>query len=197
MIQRETVPDEVVRPQTRWSWSTSPRRRSAPRLAHGRHLPAGADRRRAGQLLPRRQPRRTPGAGPACGSPTGSTRPRRVQARHGIGGTWETRERVLVALTGSAEGDRLIRRAARMAQRTNGDLVAVHVDTAGRARRRRTGRWTGQRRLVERAGRHVPRDGRAPTSASARGGARGENATQLVIGATHRGRLGGAALRLE
>src|SRR5262245_22134048 len=47
--------------------------------------------------------------------------------RHGIDKPWETRERVLVALTGSPDGERLIRRAARMAQRMNGELVAVHV----------------------------------------------------------------------
>jgi len=49
------------------------------------------------------------------------------RARHGIDEPWETRERILVALTGSADGDRLVRRAARVAQRTKGDLVAVHV----------------------------------------------------------------------
>jgi two-component system sensor histidine kinase KdpD len=47
--------------------------------------------------------------------------------RHGIEEPWETRERVLVALTGSPDGERLIRRAARIAQRTKGELVAVHV----------------------------------------------------------------------
>jgi two-component system, OmpR family, sensor histidine kinase KdpD len=46
---------------------------------------------------------------------------------HGIEKPWETRERVLVALTGSPDGERLIRRASRMAQRMNGELVAVHV----------------------------------------------------------------------
>jgi len=48
--------------------------------------------------------------------------------RHGIAEPWETRERVMVALDGSAAGDRLIRRAARMAQRVSGELVAVHVN---------------------------------------------------------------------
>jgi two-component system sensor histidine kinase KdpD len=47
--------------------------------------------------------------------------------RHGIDEPWETRERVLVALTGSADGERLIRRAARIAQRSKGDLVGVHI----------------------------------------------------------------------
>ena len=56
--------------------------------------------------------------------------------RHGIEQPWETRERVLVALTGSPDGDRLIRRAARMAQRANGELVARPRRPAGRARSR-------------------------------------------------------------
>ena len=49
------------------------------------------------------------------------------RVRHGIEGPWETKERVLVALTGAPGGDDLIRRAARMAMRTRGELVGVHV----------------------------------------------------------------------
>jgi two-component system sensor histidine kinase KdpD len=41
----------------------------------------------------------------------------RYRAEHGIGSPWETRERVVVALTGGPEGDTLIRRAARIASR--------------------------------------------------------------------------------
>jgi len=48
-------------------------------------------------------------------------------AAHGIVGTWETRERVVVALTGAPGGEQLIRRAARMAARSKGDLLGVHV----------------------------------------------------------------------
>src|SRR5207237_5402008 len=52
----------------------------------------------------------------------------RYRAQHHIQATWETRERVVVALTGGPEGDTLIRRAARIAARTKGaDLYAVHV----------------------------------------------------------------------
>src|SRR6266540_544070 len=52
----------------------------------------------------------------------------RYRADHHINKTWETRERVVVALTGGPEGDTLIRRAARIAARTKGaDLLAVHV----------------------------------------------------------------------
>ncbi|MEI2705468.1 MAG: hypothetical protein V9E89_09465 [Ilumatobacteraceae bacterium] len=46
---------------------------------------------------------------------------------HGISESWETRERVIVVLSGAPGGERLIRRAARMAGRTRGELIAVHV----------------------------------------------------------------------
>lgn len=46
---------------------------------------------------------------------------------HGIVEAWETRERVVVALTGDPGSDALIRRAARMAGRRRGELVGVHV----------------------------------------------------------------------
>ncbi len=49
---------------------------------------------------------------------------------HGIAGAWETRERVVVAVTGAPSGEHLIRRAARMAQRSKGDLVGVHISSS-------------------------------------------------------------------
>jgi two-component system sensor histidine kinase KdpD len=50
--------------------------------------------------------------------------------RHGITGPWETKERVVVALTGSPDADRTIRRGARMAARGHTELVGVHVRPA-------------------------------------------------------------------
>ena len=47
--------------------------------------------------------------------------------RHGITEPWETRERVVVAITGAPGTEALIRRAARMAQRAHGELLGVHV----------------------------------------------------------------------
>ncbi|MEO9238483.1 MAG: histidine kinase, partial [Jatrophihabitantaceae bacterium] len=44
----------------------------------------------------------------------------RYREQHGIAATWETKERVVIALTGGPEGDALIRRAARIAARTTG-----------------------------------------------------------------------------
>src|SRR6201997_608163 len=52
----------------------------------------------------------------------------RYRAAHHISETWEARERVVVALTGGPEGEKLSRRAARIAARSaGGDLLAVHV----------------------------------------------------------------------
>jgi K+-sensing histidine kinase KdpD len=46
---------------------------------------------------------------------------------HGIEEPWETRERVVVAMTGEPGDEPLIRRAARMAVRSHGDLIGVHI----------------------------------------------------------------------
>src|SRR5689334_7260254 len=49
--------------------------------------------------------------------------------RHGISGPWETKERVVVAITGAPSTDDLIRRAARIASRTKAELIGVHVQS--------------------------------------------------------------------
>ena len=49
--------------------------------------------------------------------------------RHGITKPWETRERVVVAVTGAPGTEALIRRAARIAQRAHGELLGVHVSS--------------------------------------------------------------------
>ena len=45
---------------------------------------------------------------------------RNYRAEHDIDAAWETRERVVVALTGGPEGDTLLRRGARIAARSIG-----------------------------------------------------------------------------
>ena len=62
------------------------------------------------------------------------------RADHGIDATWEARERVVVALTGGPEGDTLIRRAARIAARSQGRRPARRArGPQRRAGRRRPG----------------------------------------------------------
>ena len=48
-------------------------------------------------------------------------------AAHGISEAWETRERLIVALTGTDTDEALLCRAARIASRTGAELMAVHV----------------------------------------------------------------------
>ena len=52
------------------------------------------------------------------------------RADHNIGSHWETRERVVVALTGGAEGETLIRRAARIAARTRAQTCSQYASPA-------------------------------------------------------------------
>ncbi|WP_222720641.1 DUF4118 domain-containing protein [Actinomadura sp. HBU206391] len=111
----------------------------------------------------------------------------RYRDEHGITETWETRERVVVGLTGGAEGDTLIRRAARVAARLgSGDLVGVHVAggdalTAGSA-----AALARQRELVESLGGsyHQVVGDDVPTALL--DFARSVNATQIVLGTSRR-----------
>ena len=110
------------------------------------------------------------------------------RSRHGIDRPWETRERVLVALTGSSDGERLVRRAARIAQRTKGDLVAVHVRPQDGLAAPSAALLDRQRDLLEELGgtyhEVVSEDaGQALVEA-----ARSLNATQIVMGASRRSR---------
>jgi two-component system sensor histidine kinase KdpD len=110
------------------------------------------------------------------------------RARHGIEQPWETRERVVVALTGSSDGDRLIRRAARMAQRANGDLVAVHVVPQDGLAADPAALLGQQRRLVEQLGGTYREAVGVDVGQALVEAARAVNATQIVLGATRRSR---------
>jgi two-component system sensor histidine kinase KdpD len=114
----------------------------------------------------------------------------RYRADHHITGTWETRERVVVALTGGAEGDTLIRRAARIAARNTGaDLLAVHVTRSDGLTDTDPATLSRQRVLVESLGGTYHQVVGDDIPAALLTFARAENATQLVLGASRRGRL--------
>jgi two-component system sensor histidine kinase KdpD len=110
-------------------------------------------------------------------------------AQHGIEGPWETRERVVVAVGGEPHDDQLIRRAARMAARRGGDLLAVHVvtDEEGRTRTDAEGLWS-QRTLVSAVGGSFHEIVGADVPRALLEFARAQNATQLVLGASTRSR---------
>ncbi|MDR2998746.1 MAG: DUF4118 domain-containing protein, partial [Microbacterium sp.] len=118
---------------------------------------------------------------------------RTYRVEHGIDSAWQTRERVVVALTGGPEGETLLRRGARIAARTaGGELMAVHVLAQDGLRGGAPGALAAQQRLVASLGgsyHQVVGDDVPSTLVEF---AQSADATQLVIGVSRRGRLAAA-----
>jgi len=111
----------------------------------------------------------------------------RYRDQHGIGSTWETRERVVVALTGGPEGDTLIRRAARIASRASGgDLLAVHIVRSDGLAGSSGAALAQQRVLLESLGGSYHSIVGDNVVEAILDFARAKNATQIVIGASRR-----------
>ena len=187
--QRETIPDEVVRRADQLQLVDLTSEAVRARLARGDIYPAEridvalANYFRPGNLTALRElallwvaDRVDEGL-------------RAYRERHGIKQAWETRERVLVALTGAEEGEQLIRRGARMAQRAKGDLVAVHVRTQDGLAGRPSPALERQRRLIDELGGEYRDVVGADVGETLVETARALNATQVVLGATRRSRL--------
>jgi two-component system sensor histidine kinase KdpD len=114
----------------------------------------------------------------------------RYRADHRISKMWEARERVVVALTGGPEGDTLIRRAARIADRAKGsDLFAVHVTAGDGLTGASPAALVRQRDLVESLGGTYHQVVGDDIPQALLDFARGVNATQLILGASRRGRF--------
>ena len=107
---------------------------------------------------------------------------------HGIARQWETRERVVVAITGAPGGDDVIRRAARMAARTRGELLGVHVRAADGLRGTAGDALSGQRSLLQQLGGEYHELASADPAGTLVQFARAENATQVVLGASRQSR---------
>ncbi|MFE3169625.1 ATP-binding protein [Streptomyces sp. NPDC059224] len=189
--QHETVPDEVVRRAQQIEFVDIPPEGLRRRMAHGNiYAPEKVDAAlanyfRPGNLTALRQ------LALLWVADRVDEALQSYRAEHAIGGVWETRERVVVALTGGPEGDTLVRRAARIADRSaGGDLLAVHVARSdGLAAGVSHASLARQRRLVEDLGgsyHSVVGDDVATALVEF---ARAENATQLVLGTSRRGRL--------
>jgi two-component system sensor histidine kinase KdpD len=97
---------------------------------------------------------------------------------------WETRERILVGIAGSPQDDVLIRRAARMAARRGGELLAVHVMSGVRSTA--VPQLASRRELVEQVGGRYEEvlGDRVPDALL--DVARAEHVTQIVLGASDR-----------
>ncbi|QXJ20293.1 sensor histidine kinase KdpD [Actinomadura graeca] len=188
--QRETVPDEVVRRADQVELVDMAPEALRRRMAHGNvYTPEKVDAAlshyfRVGNLTALRELALLWLAGKV------DEQLDRYRGEHGIGGTWEARERIVVALTGGPEGEALLRRATRIAARSKGaDLLAVHVtrgDGLAGARPRDLAR---QREIVEGLGGtyHQVAGDDIPRALLDFAGA--VNATQLVLGVSRRRRI--------
>ncbi|MDH6129538.1 ATP-binding protein [Kitasatospora sp. GP82] len=188
--QRETVPDEVVRRADQIELVDMAPQALRRRMAHGNVYKAEkvdaalSNYFRVGNLTALRELALLWVAGRV------DEGLRDYRASHNIDRVWETRERVVVALTGGPEGETLIRRAARIADRTaGGELLAVHITRSDGLAGASPGALAQQRRLVETLGGsyHVVIGDDIPTALLAF--ARGRDATQLVLGTSRRGRI--------
>jgi two-component system, OmpR family, sensor histidine kinase KdpD len=185
--QRETVPDAVVRAADQVELVDMTPEALRRRMAHGNiYAPEKIDAAlnnyfRAGNLTALRE------LALLWLADKVDEGLQQYRAAHHITGTWEARERVVVALTGGPEGDTLIRRAARIAARSHGgDLLAVHVTQSDGLTGAKPATLAAQRQLVESLGgsyHQVVGDDIPQTLLTF---ARAENATQLVLGASRR-----------
>ncbi|GIH73166.1 sensor histidine kinase [Sphaerimonospora thailandensis] len=188
--QRETVPDEVVRRADQVELVDMSPEALRRRMAHGNVYPpekvdaALANYFRVGNLTALRELALLWVAGKV------DDQLDRYRAEQGISTPWEARERVVVALTGGPEGNTLIRRAVRIAARTKGaDLLAVHVTGGDGLLGGDPALLTRQRALVESLGGTYHQVVGDDVPQALLEFARGVNATQLVLGASRRGRV--------
>jgi two-component system sensor histidine kinase KdpD len=184
--QRETVPDDVVRRADQLELVDMAPEAIRRRMAHGNIYPAErvdaalANYFRPGNLGALRELALLWVADRVEESLTS------YLDAHGISEAWETRERVVVGLTGFPGGEAVIRRAARMAGRVGGELIALHVALDDGLSQQNDDSLQAQRKLVTELGGTV-HDVVATNAAEAMAAfARREKATQLVLGASRR-----------
>ena len=190
IAQRETVPDEVVRQADQVELTDMTPEALRRRMAHGNIYQADkieaalGNYFRVGNLTALRE------LALLWLADKVDEQLDRYRNAHGIGETWEARERVVLALTGGPEGETLIRRAARIAARSKGaDLLAVHVVRSDGLVGADPAHLAQQRLLVESLGGTYHEVVGTDIATALLEFARGVNATQLVLGASRRGRL--------
>src|SRR5690348_3832048 len=186
--QRETLPDEVVRRADQVELVDSTPEALRRRMAHGNiYKPEKVDAAlanyfRPGNLAALRELALLWVADKVDDSL------QRYMEDHGITAAWETRERVVVALTGAPGGEHLIRRASRISARAKGDLVGVHVRAGEGLAGPPPGALDRHRALLEDLGGTYHEVVGADPSLALVSFARAERATQLVMGASRRSR---------
>ncbi|MFC5501781.1 ATP-binding protein [Lysinimonas soli] len=188
--QRETIPDSVLRSADQVELVDLTPQSLRDRLAQGLVYPAGrvdaalSNYFRLGNLTALRE------LALLWLADEVDTALQAYRAEQGIKQSWEARERIVVALTGGPEGDTLLRRGARIAQRSGGgQLFAVHVTSPDGLVGPDAGVLAGQRALVETLGGSFHQLVAEQVPSALVDFARSVNATQLVIGVSRRSRL--------
>ncbi|GGV06909.1 sensor histidine kinase [Kitasatospora herbaricolor] len=186
--QRETVPDDVVRRADQIELVDMSPQALRRRLAHGNvYAPEKIDAAlsnyfRPGNLTALRE------LALLWTADRVDEYLQTYRAEQGIQGTWQTRERIVVGLTGGPEGATLIRRAARIAARgSGGELLAVHITRSdGLAGAGSPQALIEQRALLESLGGTFHTVLGEDPAAGLLDFARGVNATQVVLGSSRR-----------
>ncbi len=109
--------------------------------------------------------------------------------RHSQINTWETKERILVALGGVPENDLLIRRAARLAMRTRGSLIGVHISTQDGFETPNLSSLTRQKELIDSLGGTFIEITASSVVSGIMQIAKAESATQIILGASRKSHL--------
>jgi two-component system sensor histidine kinase KdpD len=186
--QRETLPDEVVRRADQVELVDSTPEALRRRMAHGNiYKPEKVDAAlanyfRPGNLAALRELALLWVADKVDDSL------QQYMEDHGITAAWETRERIVVALTGATGGEHLVRRASRISTRAKGDLLGVHVRAGEGLAGPPPGSLERHRALLEDLGGTYHEIVGGDASLALVDFARGERATQLVMGSSRRSR---------
>ncbi len=108
--------------------------------------------------------------------------------RHSEQRLWETRERILVAVTGAPGTDVLLRRAARLAARSKGELVVLHVASGDAERGRGEPVFVPLSELARDLGAHWHEVVHPDPARAIAEFARENQITQIVLGSSQKNR---------
>jgi two-component system sensor histidine kinase KdpD len=189
VTQQETVPDEVVRRAEQLELVDITPEALRRRLAHGNVYPAEridaalGNYFRPGNLTALRE------LALLWVADQVDVTLQRYRAEQQITDTWETRERVVVSVTGGPESETLIRRASRIAGRAGAELQVVHILRGDGLAGPGPAAIARCRTLAEEVGAtfHTVVGDDVPTALL--DFARGVDATQLVLGTSRRSRV--------
>ncbi|MGW6332568.1 ATP-binding protein [Nocardia rhamnosiphila] len=112
----------------------------------------------------------------------------KYRADHRITDTWEARERVVVAVTGGRESETLVRRAARIAAKSSAELLVLHVVRGDGLTGVAAPQMAAVRELAAHLGAELHTVVGDEVPAALLDFARTVNATQLVLGTSRRSR---------